>query len=44
MEQIIFWLAGAFGVPLVNALKKRSGWRANLPFGLRLPFPQPWRW
>jgi drug/metabolite transporter superfamily protein YnfA len=22
MEQIIFWLAGAFGVPLVNALKK----------------------
>lgn len=25
MEQIIFWLAGAFGVPLVNALKQAFG-------------------
>ncbi len=25
MEQIIFWLAGAFGVPLVNALKQLFG-------------------
>ena len=25
MEQIIFWLAGAFGVPLVNALKQVFG-------------------
>ncbi len=25
MDQIIFWLAGAFGVPLVNALKKAFG-------------------
>ena len=25
MEQIIFWLAGAFGVPLVNALKAFFG-------------------
>lgn len=25
MEQIIFWLAGAFGVPVVNALKNALG-------------------
>jgi len=25
MEQIIFWMAGAFGVPLVNALKRAFG-------------------
>lgn len=25
MEQIIFWLAGAFGVPVVNALKNVFG-------------------
>lgn len=25
MEQIILWMAGAFGVPLVNALKKFFG-------------------
>jgi len=25
MEQIILWIAGAFGVPLVNALKKAFG-------------------
>ena len=24
MEQIILWMAGAFGVPLVNALKTRK--------------------
>jgi len=25
MEQILFWLAGGLGVPLVNALKDRFG-------------------
>lgn len=25
MEQIIFWLVGAFGVPVVNALKNALG-------------------
>lgn len=25
MEQIIFWLVGAFGVPLVNTLKRAFG-------------------
>jgi len=29
MEQIIFWLAGAFGVPLVNALKKAFGFEGK---------------
>jgi hypothetical protein len=29
MEQIIFWMAGAFGVPLVNALKKAFGFEGK---------------
>ena len=30
MEQVLYWLAGALGVPLVDWLKGRLGWEGRL--------------